>query len=208
MSTPPPDDIDALRTITQALESFGADDQMRILRWASEKLGITPVSTPPQTPPTPTPPGSAPLPGTSTPAVPGIPGGRVDIKSFVASKQPKNDTQFAAVVAYFHRFETSPTKESITQEDLQEACRLANYTRLKKPGQTLQNAVRSGLLDNAARGAYSINSVGENLVALTLPSDVSGSAPRKRPIRKPTPKNAVAKPAAKKAVNKAVAKKK
>ena len=203
MSTPPPDDIDALRTITQALESFGADDQARILRWASEKLGITIALTP-----TPTPSGVPPLPGIPGPTAPGTPGVRVDIKSFVASKQPKNDTQFAAVVAYFHRFEASPRKESIAQEDLQKACRLANYTRLKKPGMTLQNSVRSGLLDKAARGAYSINSVGENLVALTLPGDVAGGSPRKRPSRKTAAKKTTGKSAAKKAAKKAAAKKK
>ncbi len=110
----------------------------------------------------------------------------------------------AAVVAYYHRFEASEKKDSITQADLLEACRMANYTRPPAPGQTLRNAVNAGLLDRADRGSFAVNSVGENLVAVTLPGDGTASAnsaarvhvPRKRHRRngkKPATKKATAK---------------
>ena len=198
MSTTTPDEFDALRTIVKTLEAFGADDQNRILRWAAEKLGLSQ----PQRRTAPAADlGSPGIP----PALPEVPlGGTTDIKSFVAQKKPKNDTQFAAVVAYYHRFEAPQKKDSITQVDLLDACRMANYPRPPAPGQTLRNAVNAGLLDRAERGAFSVNSVGENLVAVTLPGDGTGSsnsAPIQRPARKkrgkkgqkPTTKKATAK---------------
>ena len=146
----------------------------------------------------------APVP-TAAPSQPEAPlaNGSKDIKSFVAQKKPKNDTQFAAIVAYYYRFEAAEKKDSITQADLLEACRMANYTRPPAPGQTLRNALNAGLLDNPERGAFSVNSVGENLVAVTLPGDgaaLGNSMPkpcarknRGRVAKKAGPKGATAK---------------
>jgi len=186
MSTTTLDEFDALRTIVKTLEAFGGDDQNRILRWAAEKLGLSQ----PQRPPPPAGSGAA---GATLPHEPATPGSTPDIKSFVAQKKPKNDSQFAAVVAYYHRFEGPTKKDSITQADLLDACRMANYPRPPAPGQTLRNAVNAGLLDKADRGAFSVNSVGENLVAVTLPGDGTASAdsaPRQRARKKRTPRKA------------------
>jgi hypothetical protein len=180
MTTTTPDEYDALRTIVKTLEAFGPDEQNRILRWAAEKLGFAEPQrqTPPRVPSASAiPPVSADVESATT----------KDIRSFVEQKKPKNDSQFAAVVAYYHRFGASKKKDSITQADLLEACRTANYTRPPAPGQTLRNAVNAGLLDKAGRGTFAINSVGENLVAVTLPGDGTGSsdaAPGRRSPRR------------------------
>jgi hypothetical protein len=94
-----------------------------------------------------------------------------DIKSFVTSKDPKSDNQFAATVAYYYRFEAphNERRETISAEILQEATRLSGRNRLGDPGKTLRNAKDTGYLDVADRGEYRINTVGENLVAMTLP---------------------------------------
>jgi hypothetical protein len=123
-----------------------------------------------------------------------------DIKSFVEKKNPSFDTHFAATVAYYHRFEAPEhlRKESITKEDLQEACRQSGRERLRHPAQTLVNAHAQGLLDRGDRGAYVINTVGENLVAMALPSDGKAkpggrTAPRsgaKKSARKPVKRKA------------------
>jgi hypothetical protein len=55
---------------------------------------------------------------------------------------------------------------------------------LKFPAQTLINAHGAGLLDTAERGAYAINSVGENLVAMTLPGEAADSSGKKRGTKK------------------------
>ncbi len=41
MSKAKQDDLEAVRAIVAALNSFDAKDQERILRWAREKLGLT-----------------------------------------------------------------------------------------------------------------------------------------------------------------------
>jgi hypothetical protein len=166
------DDFDVAKAVFDQLKDLAPERQQRVLRWIAEGLGVAPV--------------------VSTPvlAIGGIPpqhnapvggaGASTDIKSFIAMKSPKSDNQFAASVAYFYRFEVPPAarRESITGELLQEAARLSGRKRLSEPRKTLNNAKAAGYLDGAARGEYSINSVGENLVAMTLPS--AGEALPKR----------------------------
>jgi hypothetical protein len=177
MTTNVPDEFDALKTITKTLEPFKAEDQSRMLRWVSEKLGLVTARPGANSPGAP--------PATVQVEPPRPPGSTTDINSFTAKKKPKNDMQFAAVVAYYHQFEATAKKTSITKKDLLDACRLASYKRPKKPAQTLLNAVNSGLLDKAERGAFSINSVGENLVAITLPGDgAAGSQAHRKSAKK------------------------
>lgn len=169
--TKTPDDLEAVRIIATALTPFKQPDQERIIRWAREKIGL-----PTDTKPTET----LPIGGGSQAAAhptAATPQHGATIKHFVEHKSPKSDNQFAAVVAYFHRFEASGTerKDTISADDLLEACRKANRKRIKNPNQTLVNAHHGGLLDKEGQGAYTINSVGENLVAMALPEPADGS---------------------------------
>ena len=162
------DDLEAVRKIVASLESFDTADRERIIRWAREKLGLpVPVVT--------SHPGSSQSPTPEDhPQVPKMRGGGKDIKTFVAEKQPPRDNDFAATVAYYYRFEAPDfaRKDSITAVDLQEACRLSGRSRFTRSAQTLINAQNAGFLDKAGdRGAYAISTVGENLVAMTLPSE-------------------------------------
>lgn len=157
-------DFEIANSVMTLLKDLDRDRQGRILRWVSESLGITPSE-------------SLHRQRNDQPA-PGFPGGLpigsgTDIKSFVGSKNPKSDNQFAATVAYYYRFEAPPDQraETITADTLQEATRLSGRTRLGDPGKTLRNAKDQGYLDAAERGAYKINSVGENLVAITLSNE-------------------------------------
>jgi hypothetical protein len=95
-----------------------------------------------------------------------------DIRQFVEEKQPKNDIQFAAVVAYFYQFVApeGQRKERISADILIEGCRLAQHKRPAKAKWTLTNAVAAGYLDRVGAGEFSLNSVGENLVAMILPN--------------------------------------
>jgi len=192
----PIDEFEATRTVVKTLENFGADDQQRILRWAAEKLGLPGMGQAHS--------GSgkieAPTGGAAS-ASHGAASSGTDIKSFVGAKKPKNDLQFAAVVAYFHRFVAieNERKDAINQNDLLEACRKVVYKRPKKPAQTLLNAVNAGLLDKAGRGFFSVNSVGENLVAVTLPSgDVASPNTSTRSKKSNAKKSKRKRPAAKK----------
>ena len=170
-TTKTPDDLEALRTVVAALAPFKQPDQERIIRWAKEKLGLPaeirqPIENPLSH-------GGAPP--AAAPAV--APQHGTTIKHFVEQKSPKSENQFAAVVAYYHRFEASGAerKDAIVANDLLEACRKANTKRIKNPQQTLINAHHGGLLDKVGHGEYTINSVGENLVAMALPGSGDGS---------------------------------
>jgi hypothetical protein len=189
--TQPKDDLAAVRAVTEALEGFDPKDQERIIRWAREKIGLSVV---PVVPPAP----AAPATG-SLPAVASDSGSNPkDLKSFFAEKKPKNDVQFAATVAYYYRFEApaDQRKNEINGDDLQEGCRLVGRERFANPNQTLRNAHTLGLLNRSGQtGYYGVNSVGENLVAVTLPGD--GGAPRAKAKGKRA-KKAVAKKTAKK----------
>jgi hypothetical protein len=166
-------DFEIAKAVADRLKGIEKERQQRILRWVAESLnldfgialamerrgGETAGHSGPTTP---------------APADPHLlqrQHGRMDIKSFVDSKKPKSDVQFAAVVAYYYRFEApvETRKDPIDAEVFQEAARLAGRRRLPKPLVTLNNAKMLGYLDSSERGKFRINSVGENLVAMTLP---------------------------------------
>lgn len=177
-------DFDAAKAVAEQLKDMEKERQQRILRWVAESLnldlGIAPA-TERRTPET-----TASRGATSPQEEAQLPHRRLaDIKSFVDSKRPKSDVQFTTVVAYYYRFEASAEnrKESIDAETLQEAARLAGRRRLSKPLKTLNNAKTLGYLDSAERGQFRINSVGENLVAMTLPG-----AAQERPRKKARPR--------------------
>jgi hypothetical protein len=184
------DDLEAVRAVVSALSGFSPEEQERVIRWSREKLGLTspprditqmakPLSLAQVTPSL----SEGRAPSALTPST------SKDLKSFVEAKAPKSDVQFAATVAYFYRFE-APVEERKNEIDasiLQDACRLAGRARFKDPPVTLNNAKKLGLLDAERRGKYAINSVGENLVAMTLPGQSDATA-RRRTNKKSTKK--------------------
>ncbi len=161
------DDFDIGKAIFDQLKDLPSERQQRVLRWVAEGLGVTQAAIAAQ---------PAQIAGVQNPlhtphaGQPGATSG-TDIKTFIATKAPKSDQQFAAAVAYYYRFEAPPAerRESIDGDLLQEATRLAGRSRLSSPRATLNNAKGAGYLDSTTPGVFTINSVGENLVAMTLP---------------------------------------
>ena len=90
------DDLEAVRSIVKALESFSPEEQERIIRWAREKLGLT-VTIAPREPM---------RPGAAAAAAIAASNAFADreseastgrnIKTFIAEKNPQGDGQFAA----------------------------------------------------------------------------------------------------------------
>ena len=173
--------FDAAKAIVDALRNLDKHAQALAMRFAAQTLELEAVQQSQQPPP----PASQPLPP-STPPTGGGTTHSTDIKQFTAAKAPKSDQQFAAVVAYFYRFEApeSERKEIIDGATLTEAARLAGRRRPQKAIFTLNNAKKSGYLDSAGSGQFRINSVGENLVAMALPGNDSGESTQKRKPRK------------------------
>ncbi len=166
------DDLEAVRSIVNALEPFEPKEQERIIRWAREKLGLWVSSASSERVLT-TGTLSEQSPLTKPP---------VDIKTFLNLKQPKSDNHLAATVAYYYRFEApeNERKFAITKEDFLNACRLAEWKRPNHVAQVLVNSQGAGLLDKGSeKGTYVINSVGENLVAVALPASPKAGQSKK-----------------------------
>ena len=128
-------DFDAAKAITEQLKGMEKEGQERVLRWVAESLKLDL--------------------GVGRPSSVLGPASRedhtessdrdqrflqgehrsMDIKTFVDAKKPKSDVQFAAVVAYYYRFEASleNRKETIDAKALQDAARLAGRRRPPKP---------------------------------------------------------------------------
>lgn len=183
--------FDAAKVIVETLQGLDKTSQVLAMRFAAETLGLQSASITQTTAPSVTP--------ISTSALP--PGSEktthlTDIKLFTATKAPKSDLQFAAVVAYFYRFEApeAQRKDTIDADSLLEAARLAGRKRPGNPRFTLNNAKNAGYLDVVTTGKYRINSVGENLVAMALPgngseSSLARSAGKKKIGKKPARKS-------------------
>jgi len=169
------DEFDAAKAIVATLKGLERQQQERALRFATETLGLTPIAPHASASPV----SATPVPAASTvpPATSARP---LDIKQFTAAKAPKTDLQFAAVAAYYYRFEAPPEqrRDSINDASLKEAARLADRKRPSR--MTLNNAKNRGYLDGLGGGDFRLNTVGENLVAVTLPGD----EPRKKAAKK------------------------
>ncbi|PZR07342.1 MAG: hypothetical protein DI536_28235 [Archangium gephyra] len=111
-----------------------------------------------------------------------------DIKSFTNQKQPKSDQQFAAVVAYYFQFEarSEDRRETVNADIMKDAARLAGWPQVKRWAMTLHNAKNAGYLSGAGTGEFKLSSVGENLVAITLPG---GSTVEKPTRSRPSPRS-------------------
>jgi len=175
-------DFDIAKAISDLLREKDKDRQGRILRWVAESLEISFQSPTPATPNVAT--ANAPITGGGETS--GLPKSAPDIKTFIENKKPRSDVQFATATAYYYRFESSPDqrRDSISADVLQDAARLAGRQRFVQPLMTLNNAKNQGYIDQVGRGAYRINSVGENLVAMTLPNTGENAAVLKRAAKK------------------------
>lgn len=166
--------FDAAKVIVETLQGLDRTSQALAMRFAAETLGLQSAAVT-ETPAAPV------TPASTSPSLQGGGGAThsTDIKQFTAAKAPKSDQQFAAVAAYFYRFEApeAQRKDTIDADSLLEAARLAGRKRPGNPRFTLNNAKNSGYLDIATTGKYRINSVGENLVAMALPGNASEGSP-------------------------------
>jgi len=175
------DDLEAVRTIVDVLQPFDTSLQRRIVRWAAEKLdlslplGAEPVPDAPLRRP-PAPRARRPHARASAPASSAL-------QAFVSSKRPRNDTEFAATLAYYTQAVASAghRKPGINASDLVAACDALSRKRPPVPGQTLRNARAAGVLTSKKPGVFTVSPAGEKLILRTLPRDAkAASAPAPR----------------------------
>lgn len=187
------DKFEAARSVAETIKDFDPADQEMIFRWAAESLGLPApfrASLPfkPVHHHTAEPVAAADATEIPSYAVsPATSQSSQDIKSFVAAKMPRSDVQFVATVAYYYQFVAPPSekKAALTKDHLLEAFRKVGGRKIPPhPEMTLNNAYTSGLLDRPEKGVYTINSVGENLVTMTLPGDGSTTNKKLRHVKK------------------------
>lgn len=161
--------LDAAQKIVAELAGMTSEHQSLALKFAIETLGLqlpaahSATASPIQP--------HQPLPANAR----GTADHSTDIRSFTAMKAPKSDQQFTAVVAYFYQLEARPDerKEMIDADVMKEAARLAGWPQVQRWNMTLTNAKNAGYLDAAGTGKFKLSSVGENLVAITLPGNAA-----------------------------------
>jgi hypothetical protein len=165
--------LDAAQKIVAELQGMDPESQSLALQFAMQTLKLTPPTAHPTAAAATAHPHAA-----HTHAAATAPGQATDIKSFTAAKAPQSDQQFTAVVAYYYQFEAKPSerKDAIDAETMKEAARLAGRPQVERWAMTLTNAKNAGYLNPAGDGKYTLSSVGENLVAITLPGKVWGGS--------------------------------
>lgn len=166
--TPAKSPLDAAQKIVVELTGMTPEHQTLALKFAVETLGLKPQNIPFPT-------AISPI-AAQQPAQPHVSVGAdhsTDIRAFTAMKAPKSDRQFTAVVAYFYQFEAKPEdrRDVVNADTMKEAARLAGWPQVARWSMTLTNAKNAGYLDAAGGGNFKLSSVGENLVAITLPDD-------------------------------------
>lgn len=176
--------LDAAQKIVTELTGMTSEHQTLALKFAIETLGLQ-LSTPPSRVTEPLGQQQSPISPHSVSSA----GHSADIRSFTEMKAPKSDQQFTAVVAYFYQLEAKPgeKKETIDADVMKEAARLANWPQVQRWNMTLTNAKNAGYLDAAGTGKFKLSSVGENLVAITLPGNGAASQsgkPKKKSSKK------------------------
>lgn len=172
-----PNIFDICKEISAKLSSLPEEEKGRALRWVAESLGVSLSSAA-----VPSSPSHQRQEAASDRAIGPSPVPAKDIRAFIEEKCPTSDVQYAVVVAYYYRFEAPEPErhETITPELLQKSTRLAGRKRFEKPRVPLNNAVTLGYLDRADKGQFSINAVGENLVAMTLPGKSEETAKKRK----------------------------
>jgi hypothetical protein len=182
---PPPNTknpLGAAQKIVEELTGLPREQQQLAIRFALETLGLQASPAPLVATPHAQPQQPAPLhPASSADH-------STDIRAFTAMKSPNSEQQFTAVVAYFYQFEARPEdrRETINAETMKEAARLAGRAQVSRWNMTLTNAKNAGYLDAVGSGNFKLSSVGENLVAITLPGNAgaAGGTTRKRTAKK------------------------
>jgi len=171
-------ELDAIKTIVEALQPLDGEARQRALAYATQRLGIEATAAP-QVAPTPPSPFVETTSGQSdAPSPPTV----TDIRSLKDQKQPGTDVEMATLVAYYlkHEAPESERKDEIGAEDIATYFVQAGYPLPNNKAYTLPNAKKAGYLENASRGKYKLNSVGHNLVAHNLPRSSSEAAPKPR----------------------------
>ncbi|MGD0573490.1 MAG: hypothetical protein ABSB11_10810 [Sedimentisphaerales bacterium] len=97
--------------------------------------------------------------------------GVLDLRTLKEQKEPGSAIEMACIVAYYleNHAPGDERKMDITAKDITRYFKQGGYTLPKSDTQLLVDAKKAGYMDSKKRGQYSLNPVGYNLVAHSLP---------------------------------------
>lgn len=171
-------ELEAIKTITKALEPLESSARARVLEYSIGHLGIefAKVQTQPPHPPV--------IPNPPPPPV-------ADIRTLKEAKNPTTDIEMATLVAYYlkHDAPDQERKDDIGAEDIEKYFVQGGYRLPSVPRFTLRNAKAAGYFESAGHGRYKLSAVGHNLVAHTMPrAEATSGPPKRKPRRAPAKK--------------------
>lgn len=162
-------EIQALEKVLSALAPLDEGTRRLVLGYVQQRFGLAAAETP-------SPPQVAPLPpagdaeGAASEA--STAAGEIgDIRTLKEKKQPKSAVEMAVLVAFYvSEIAKAPErKTTIGTADITRYFKQADYRLPSQPRVILHQAKNAGYLDSGARGQYSLNPVGYNLVSHGLP---------------------------------------
>jgi hypothetical protein len=166
MSDPVDNEIEAIKSVLEALTPLSPKARSSLLEYIIKRLDIsTPDRGERHEPAVGTIPGrlseNKPTP---TPAV-------VHIEQFKDQKKPRSANEMAALVAYYltNIAPEDDRKETVNQKDIETYFKIAKFQLPKKIQFTLSNAKKTGYFDNTSEGEYKLSAVGHNLVVHSMP---------------------------------------
>jgi hypothetical protein len=170
-------EIEAIKTVLDALEPLASEVRANVLEYVLKRLSIQLHSSV----------GIIQGTGTVVPASisPAASGGEpVHIEQLKDSKKPRSVNEMAALVAYYLA-EVAPVTErkaTVTTDDIRRYFKIARFPLPRQPRATLLNAKAAGYFDSAGGGAFRLNPVGYNLVVHAMPrgQNAAGARPRKQ----------------------------
>lgn len=164
------EELRAIQQVIDALSNLNSEARTRVISYVFQRLGIS----------SPSPlihtgmPGATPIPPMEIGAAVAQPGRpQVDIRTFGQEKSPRSANERVAVLGYYLT-ELAPANErkpEISAGDITKYFKQAGFPLPGKAAMTLVHAKSAGYLDACAeRGKYTLNPVGYNLVAHSLPA--------------------------------------
>ena len=180
MSDPVDQEIQAIKSMLQALTPLSPKARVSVLDYIAKRLDIAMPETD-QKPDA----GGGTADDKPETKKPPAPEGSVHIKDLKTQKKPRSANEMAALVAYYlsNLAPQADRKNTVNQKDIETYFKIAEFPLPEQIRLTLPNAKAAGYFDSVGDGMYKLNAVGHNLVVHSMPRG-KGTQPKARRARK------------------------
>lgn len=178
MSEPVDQEIEAIKSVLQALTPLSAKARASVLDYVAKRLDLVV-------------PEALRIEGRTGEAPQQ---GELHIKDLKDQKKPRSANEMAALVAYYlaNLAPQPKRKQTVNQKDVETYFKIAQFPLPRHIRAALPNAKTAGYFDTVGEGEYKLNAVGHNLVVHSMPRGRAASAKASRPRKKAVSKKAKA----------------